>query len=126
MPDKLLSALQAKYPTPAAALAALGLDAALLPVSSRYVCAQDSQSVVERSTGRVIDIATFMSTLFAKENKMVQSRLARLAGDADLPSVSGIKGDPKPNLDQDDPTATGPAPSGEDCLQFVRLCMQGL
>jgi len=116
MTDKLLDALRKKFASPERAVATLGLDAALLPVASRYVLAQDQDSVVERSTGRKFDKVTFMKRLFEKENPMVQSRLARLAHDqADLPSKAGLAGQPKPNLDQDDPTTGGAAPSAAMC-----------
>lgn len=64
MTDKLLDALRKKFASPEQAVAALGLDAALLPVASRYVLAQDQDSVIERSTGRKFDKVTFMKRLF--------------------------------------------------------------
>ena len=64
MTDKLLDALRKKFASPEQAGAVLGLDAALLPVASRYVLAQDQDSVIERSTGRKFDKVTFMKRLF--------------------------------------------------------------
>ena len=90
----LLQALRARYRSPQAALAALGLDAALLE-----------------------DIA--------KETPMSRSRVARLARDQeDLPARSGLQGQPKPNLDQDDPTnGTAPPPDSDELLALIKLCM---
>ena len=126
--SKLLDALRERFPSPQAACEALGIDPASLPAHARYELAQDGSAVTDKHTGHTYTSPEFAKALFdTRSDPMLTTLQRRLARDADLPSVSGIKGDPKTMVkDQDDPAATGSAPSAEECLQFVQMCMQGL
>ena len=61
----------------------------------------------------------------------MQSRVQRLARDQAAISRPDLPGQPKTMVkDQEtqisDPSGGGTPPSGEECIQFVKLCMQGL
>ena len=146
---KLLDALRSKYRTPEQAVTALGLPASCLDVVDRYILAQDAQTVTHRATGRVIDKVSFMKTLFAKENPMIQRKL--LARDQGAITRPDLPGQPKTMIagkdqqprggmsrglttqtdqDPDDPNGGGPntgaaPPTDEEIVSMLDLFLHG-
>ena len=112
-----------------------------MPDLSRYHHFDKFSMVVDKQSGRCLSSAAFARLYFTKQPQMaldaafeshkeeppMQSRVARLARDQAAISRPDLPGQPKTMIDDQDPTSgSASLPSGEECVQFVKLCMQGL